>query len=179
MRTNGKIHKGLKYKGRRRYLISFDVDYVDSDEWDYLRDKEIEITISEREKRTLKQNSTFWHCMTALAGPAETKWDKYLECLRKYSKSYECLCVDNDAVDALKMLYREIEVVGECYVFRDGKPHEMTEIFAYRGISKMTKNELSALIDGVVNEMVGAGLEPPAPSYIEEFINQNEKYYSN
>lgn len=126
-----------------------------------------------RQKRSLDANGLLWTCLGEMAQALHTdKWEVYLQMLKRYGK-YTYICVKPNVVDAMKMQWRECEVVGNIDI--NGK--EAVQMLCYFGSSTYDTKEFSVLLDGVISEMAEIGLQPPASKEIRRVLEQWEKNY--
>lgn len=112
-----------------------------------------------RQKRSLDANAMLWACLSDIAKsmtPPVDKWDVYLQMLKRYGK-YTYICIKPHMVDAMKMQWRECEVVGDIKI----NGEDAVQMLCYFGSSTLDTKEFSVLLEGVVSEMKEMGLPTP------------------
>lgn len=131
--------------------------------------------VPHKEKRSVNANALLWRCLVEIASELRTdKWDVYLEMLKRYG-TYTYICVKPKAVEAVKKQWRECEVIGDIKINGD----DAVQMLCYYGSSTMNTKEFSVLLDGVISEMEGLGLETPADRDIQRAIEQRNKEAKN
>lgn len=125
--------------------------------------KEITITISEpKEKRSLDANAYFWVIVGKIADKLRASKDEvYLQLLRNYGQS---------VVITIKKGY-DIEKAGFKYyeVLKDGliNGKEFTAYRVFIGSSQYSKQEMSVLIDGAIQDAKELGIDVELENYID------------
>jgi sensor domain CHASE-containing protein len=123
-----------------------------------------------REKRSLDANGLLWACLSDIAAALRAdKWDIYLQMLKRYGQ-YTYICVKPKMVEAVKMQWRECEVVGNVNI----NGQEAVQMLVYFGSSTYNTQEFSVLLDGVVSEMKEMGLPLPMPGDMKMALEQWE-----
>lgn len=124
-----------------------------------------------RKKRSLDANGMLWSCISEIAAALRAdKWDIYLQMLKRYGQ-YTYICVKPKMVEAVKMQWRECEVVGNVNI----NGQEAVQMLVYFGSSTYNTQEFSVLLDGVVSEMKEMGLPLPMPGDMKKALEQWEK----
>ena len=157
--------------------LTFETERPVTAQIDDIKDEErLSIKVSKyREKRSISANGLLWHCLGEMATVLRAdKWDIYLKMLKRYGK-FTYVCVKEKAVEAMKRQWRECEVVGEVTVNRQ----KAVQLLCYFGSSTYDTKEFSALLDGVISEMVEIGLEPPTPADIKAAMERYEKEWQS
>lgn len=127
-----------------------------------------------RKKRSLDANALLWHCLGEIANSLNAdKWDVYLTMLKRYGK-YTYVCVKPNMVEAMKMQWRECEVVGDINI----NGTDAVQMLCYFGSSTYDTKEFSTLLDGVVSEMKEMGLPTPTSKEMLLAIESVEKRLS-
>lgn len=125
--------------------------------------KEVAITISEpKEKRSLDANAYFWVIVGKIADKLRASKDEvYLQLLRNYGQS---------VVITIKKGY-DIEKAGFKYyeVLKDGliNGKEFTAYRVFIGSSQYSKQEMSVLIDGAIQDAKELGIDVELENYID------------
>ena len=126
-----------------------------------------------RKKRSLNANAYLWEClgiMAASMNPPADKWDVYLLMLKRYGK-YTYIVIKPNAVDRMRAMWRESEVIGEISI----NGIMAVQMLCYYGSSTYDSKEMSVLLDGVVSEMRGMGLTPPPTEDMRRVIREMEE----
>ena len=127
-----------------------------------------------KERRSKDANALLWWCIGRISEAlTRDKWDIYLEELRRYGKYTYVLC-HPQAVEALKKQWRETEEIGRVNV--NGK--EAVQLLCYYGSSTLTTSEFSALLNGVIDDMIQMELDPPTPKEMKIALEKWEKMYA-
>ena len=106
-----------------------------------------------REKRSLDSNSLLWKLCNEIANVLRTDKDSvYLEMLKRYGQSSVISVLSTVDVSGYFKYY---DVFGTGYV--NGK--EFTHYKIYKGSSEYDSREMSVLLDGVIDEAKGMGIE--------------------
>lgn len=139
-------------------------------EIDKLKDCKLSIkAVKHREKRSLDSNAYAWVLMQKIAEAVNSdKWSIYLECLKKYSRSFSHVIVKPEAVEKMKELYRTCVDLGEISV-NGVKGHQLQ---VYYGSSTFNTKEMSVFIDGIVSECKELGIETLPPAELERMKAQ-------
>jgi hypothetical protein len=140
-------------------------------EVDRLKDCKLSIEAKKfRQKRSLDANAMLWACLgeiaTAFPVPVD-KWEVYLLMLKRYGK-YTYICVKPNMVDAVKLQWRECEIVGEVNI----NGQKAVQMLCYFGSSTYDTKEFSVLLDGVISEMKEMGLQPPTSQEMQRALEQ-------
>lgn len=124
-----------------------------------------------RKKRSLDANAMLWLCLGRMAESLHAdKWQVYLQMLRRYGK-YTYICVKPNVVEAMKLQWRECEVVGEV----DINGQKAVQMLCYFGSSTLNTKEFSVLLEGVISEMKEMGLDTPTSQDMRRSLEQWEK----
>lgn len=125
-----------------------------------LKNKDTILSFKKKVKRRSKDaNALMWACIQKLADvskPPISKWDKYLELLIAYGQSTYVLC-EEEALEELKKQWREVKVVGDVNINGDKK----IAVLCCFGSHTYTTEEFAKLLDGIIDQMISEGLEPP------------------
>lgn len=138
---------------------------------DALTGKELRLTAVEwREKRSTNANALLWGCIGKIASALKAdKWDIYLMMLRRYGK-FTYLVVPDGAVEKMKSMWRETEVVGEI----DVNGRKATQMLCYFGSHTYDSKEFSVLLDGTISEMAELGIPTPEQEEMDRLLERWE-----
>lgn len=164
-----------KFKSYINGDITFTVGQIIPEELERLRKADaldIKATIH-RDKRSKDANALLWACIGELTDvTGRDKWTEYLALLKEYGK-YTYIVVKENAVEAMKKQWREVEIVGEY----DMHGEKAIQLLCYFGSSTYDTKEFSKLLNGVKYEMEQAGLQPPPSGEMKRALEQWEKTY--
>lgn len=108
-----------------------------------------------RQKRSLDANAYLWVLLQKMAEALETTKDElYIEELRKYGQ-FTHVIVKPEAVEKVKREWRLAEEIGEIKV----NGQKGIQVRCYYGSSTYNTQEMSVLINGVVNDCKSLGIE--------------------
>ena len=141
--------------------------------WSELKENKKMLSISidfATKKRTLDQNALMWALLNEWAKEinggrriAKTSEDLYYEMLNKYG-SDTMLFVKEEALDALKRVYKDVIVLNKHI---NKKQEVWCDCRCVIGSSLYTTEEMSNLIDGILDEMSEAEIETQNKRYLE------------
>lgn len=147
---------------------------LDCDPADLEQMQDIELSVRIKKKRNHRSNDAngmLWACLKEIAeATGSDKWDVYLDMLKHYGQ-YTYVLVKPSAVDRMKEIWRETEVVGEIDVH--GK--KSVQLLCYYGSSMYDTKEFSLLLDGVVREMENIGLPKPPSKEMQRLLDEWKK----
>ena len=147
---------------------------LDCDPADLEQMQDIELSVRIKKKRNHRSNDAngmLWACLKEIAeATGADKWDVYLDMLKHYGQ-YTYVLVKPSAVDRMKEIWRETEVVGEIDVH--GK--KSVQLLCYYGSSMYDTKEFSVLLDGVVREMENIGLPKPPSREMQRLLDEWKK----
>lgn len=171
MKLRGKIKSIAKNIINGHFDVTIEMTEGDAHDIASLADKDLSVELKQwRNHRSLDANALLWACIgdmvKALGGD---KWDYYIKYLREYGQ-YTMIQLQPDALEQFKKVYRECEVIGSRYV--DGK--EMLQVLCYYGSSTYDTKEFSVLLDGVIQDMKHAGVEPPTSEEMKRSLEMWE-----
>ena len=127
-------------------------------------DMPLTITIQKSSKRrTLDQNAYLWCLLDEIAKAVRSsKWDVYLEMIERYGP-WDLYASLPEAVDHLRRVFRVVRDRGTVVV--SGK--EVVKCQCYPGSSTYDQEQMTVLLNGVVDECQRLGI-PTAPQTYEE-----------
>ena len=124
--------------------------------------------VEHKEKRSLNANGLLWHCIGQIAAKMRLdKWDVYLDLLKHYGTYTYVLCKPA-AVDKMREVWRETEILGEVEVGE--KKEKAVQLLCYYGSSTFTTKEFSVRLEGTIETMKNIGLEPPTSVQMQEAL---------
>jgi len=132
------------------------------------RDKDYEIEIKEyKEKRSINANDYMWVLCNKIANKTRlSKEEVYLSMLKDYGQM-DRIKIIKEANPKDYFKYFEIDFEKENYIYYK----------IYKGSSNFDKEEMSILIDGIVQEAQQLGIETKTPKELLELKSkwENEK----
>lgn len=115
-------------------------------------------------KRSLDSNAYCWVLIQKIAEAVHSdKWSIYLQCLQRYSRAFTHVIVKENAVDAMKEVWRTCVDLGEVTV--NGQTGRQLQL--YYGSSSFDSKQMSVFIDGIVQECKELGIETMTPDQLE------------
>lgn len=166
MEFSGQIKGIARDYQTNQFNITFSLNESSAvNEIDKLKDCKLSIkAVKHREKRSLDSNAYAWVLIQKIAEAVNSnKWDVYLECLKKYSRSFSHVIVKPEAVGKMKELYRTCVDLGEISV--NGTTGHQLQV--YYGSSTFNTKEMSVFIDGIVSECKELNIETLPPAELE------------
>lgn len=141
-----------------------------------LKDKICELVFKAKEKRRSKDaNALMWHCLQEIANvqmPPTDKWTEYLRMLKKYGQFTYIACKP-EAVEAMRKQWRETQIVGE---IENQYGETEVQMLCFFGSHTYTVEEFRILLDGIIQEMISEGLQPPTSKEMQIALDKwNEK----
>lgn len=141
-------------------------------------DKEITITFDYRKnKRSLDQNALLWALLTiyakALGGGRQGSIQPeeiYYQMLNKYGAA-QFLVLQEEAVEELRRLYRDIKIIDDAVVERNGKRTPAKLVKCITGSSQYDTKQMTTLIDGVFDELAAIGVDAGTSQQVSEYYN--------
>lgn len=120
-----------------------------------------------REKRSQNANAYAWALIGKIADALRTDKDAvYLQMLERYGQS-EIVTVREDV--PWQRIFKYAEQIGKGVV----KGRAFTHVRVYRGSSEYDSREMAVLIDGIIDEAKGLGIETLPP---EEVARMKERW---
>ena len=170
----------LTFKGRLKdhiiklggkVVLMLDTD-LSAEYLDELKDKELKVQVSVwRQDRSLNANNYCWKLLDEIAQRMHsTKEEVYQEIISKVGV-FEILPIRNEAVDNFVEKWQSRGLGWVCNIMRDSKIPNYTNVIAYYGSSVYNTKEMSRLIDEVVQEAQGLGIQTKTPQELAELKN--------
>lgn len=173
MKTVGRIKNVSRDWQTNKPVISIEVDSIPEDLQELTAIKDLDISIKKhRNRRSLDANGLLWKCLGDIAAAIDSdKWSVYLQMLKKYGE-YTYVVVKPQAVDMLKLQWRECEEVGDIDIHGE----KAIQMLCYYGSSTYDSKQFSRLLDGVMYEMKQMGLETPTDEAMKRSLEIWESY---
>lgn len=143
-------------------------------QFDGLKDKPLTVTVKEfRQKRSLSQNSYLWVLLDKLAQKLNrSKEDIYKLYIKDYGV-FEILPIKNEAVESFKARWQK-GLGWFCEDLGESKLQGYTKLIAYYGSSTYNTQEMTRLIDAVVQDCREQGIDTMPLSDIMLLQNDND-----
>lgn len=154
-----------------KVVLMLDTD-LSAEYLDELKDKELKVQVSVwRQDRSLNANNYCWKLLDEIAQRTRsTKEEVYQEIISKVGV-FEILPIRNEAVDNFVEKWKSRGLGWVCNIMRDSKIPNYTNVIAYYGSSVYNTKEMSRLIDEVVQEAQGLGIQTKTPQELAELKN--------
>ena len=170
----------LTFKGRLKdhiiklggkVVLMLDTD-LSAEYLEEIKDKELKVQVSVwRQDRSLNANNYCWKLLDEIAQRMHsTKEEVYQEIISKVGV-FEILPIRNEAVDNFVEKWQSRGLGWVCNIMRDSKIPNYTNVIAYYGSSVYNTKEMSRLIDEVVQEAQGLGIQTKTPQELAELKN--------
>lgn len=170
MEFTGQLIEAYKAYPSGEYRITFSVNENEAIEaCSELQNTRLQVKVAKyRKRRSLDANGLMWKCIDEMAKSlGVTKWEVYLQELKRYGKCVP-ISIQEDALEAFRLTWREIEVVGEFESY--GK--KMVSLLCYFGSHLYNTEEFSRLLNGVISDMKEMGLQPPPTEDMRRLIEE-------
>lgn len=173
----GKLFGVSKDFETNKYLITFLMDDGNLSFLDEIKDKSLKITASIfKKKRSKNANALLWECIGKIAKAKRLdKWVVYLDILKHYGK-YTYGVFKPAAVEGLKKIWREVEVIGEVEVYSENGINTGVQCLLYYGSSTYDVQEFNDLLQCVFAEMDGMGIESPTQEELKRSLDEWNRY---
>lgn len=156
--STGKAKLALEINEKTSVMKAFD---------DFRECEKLSIKIDKyREKRSLNANALCWKVCTEIANMLRSDKDSvYLEMLKRYGQSEIVSVLSTVDVSGYFKYY---DTFGTGYV----KGKEFTHYKIYKGSSEYDTREMSILLDGIIDEAKGMGIDVMSESELALIKNE-------
>lgn len=164
MRTTGRLVDVAKSFINGKMRLTFEIDdKVNIEELgsDANHQSELDITAKpHRKNRSSNSNKYMWTCLQIIADAKGTdKWTEYLDALRHYGQgTYILVKNDPEVIAKTQAMWRESMVYGQPFMYGN---KEVVNMLCFYGSSTYNTQEMSTLLNGIVNDMQVMGLPVP------------------
>lgn len=161
--------KDLQFSRSGEQIISISTKADVSELFDELKDVDVDIEIKKyREKRSKDANAYCWVLCEKIANAVKsTKEDVYREEIKQVGV-YTPLPIKNEAVEKFDAVWRGKGLGWFTEVVDDSKLEGYKLVFAYHGSSTYDTQEMSRLIDNIVQDAKAVGIVTETPDEIEK-----------
>ncbi len=131
--------------------------------------------VKQKKRKSLEANNMLWSLCEQIAGAiGSTKEDVYRDQIRQVG-SYYPLPIKEKAVEQFKSDWRHNGIGWFVDVVDDSKLPGYKLCFAYIGSSKYDTEQMSRLIDNVIQDCVALGIETRPQEEIDSLLGQWEE----
>ena len=147
--------EAFKVVGLRRGKLLLDLDGDFRNQYDKLKDCDVEVTIEKySEPRSLNANAYLWALVTKIGNALrENKEDIYFDLLKSYGQGFVASIRETDEKRFLRS-YRYREYMGEST--NNGKLFKHYRVWI--GSSEYSRAEFAILLDGAIQEAENLGI---------------------
>lgn len=174
MKLTGKIVGGSIDFRTNKPTVTFEVNELNDFKlmMDELNDKTLSIEVKPyRAKRSLDANAYFFVLADKLAAKLGTsKEEVYRNAVRDIGGVSEIVCVKNEAVERLCEGWSKNGIAWQTETF-PSKIDGCTNVILYYGSSTYTTEQMSRLIDHIVQDCKAVGIETMTPNAIAEMLS--------
>ena len=174
MRLTGKIvGGGIDFKTNKP-TVTFEVNELNDFKlmMDELNDKALSIEVKQyKAKRSLDSNAYCWVLLDKLSEKLNVpKVEIYRKLIRDVGGVSEIVCIKNEAVERLCEGWQQ-NGIGWCTDTFPSKIEGCTNVILYYGSSTYTTDQMSRLIDHIVQDCKAVGIETMTPNAIAEMLS--------
>lgn len=124
-----------------------------------------------RNHRSLSANGLLWVMCEQIANAIRSnKDDVYIMMLKRYGQ-FVPMTTNKKYIEAIEQEWRAIEIIGE----KEQEGHEIIKFLAYRGSSTYNTEEMSRLLDGVIDEAKDLGIETIDEIQLKSLMEEYER----
>lgn len=144
-------------------------------ELDSFKDKELDVKVTRfSQKRSLSQNAYMWSLLNELAIKLNSnKEDIYKHLIKDYGV-FEILPIKNEACERFKRNWCKKGIGWFCEDIGDSKIKGFTKLIAYYGSSTYNSNEMSRVVNALVQECDQQGINTMSLKDIMLLQNEND-----
>lgn len=158
-----------------RIEITFITESENKRNFEAIPDKELEITVKEyRQKRSLSQNAYMWILLDELGKKLQiSKEQVYKTYIRDFGV-FEIFPIKNEAVKLFMAKWSKNGLGWFCEDLGESKLSGYTKLVAYFGSSTYNSQEMSRLIDAIVDDCIEQGIDTMTKDDIMLLQNEND-----
>ncbi len=157
----------------RKQRLTIEVDRDFREDYDRLRDADLDVEIKKhRNRRSLSANAYAGVLVDKIAAAMSlSKEDVYREAIRHIGGVSETVCVRDAALDKLRSSWSS-HGIGWQTELMPSKIPGCTNVVLYFGSSTYDTKQMSLLIDRLVEDAKGLGLETDTPEQIARYKDE-------
>ena len=126
-----------------------------------------------RERRSLDANAYMWVLVGKLSGKLGLPPEEiYRAAIRDVGDNYEVMPVRNDALERWKVIWQSNGLGWLCEEIGPSKLAGYTNVRNFYGSSAYDKNQMSRLIDNIVQDCKAQGIETLAPAELARLTEE-------
>ena len=162
----------FQFLGFRKGRVVLDIDGDFRNSYDRLKDFDLEVTFEKySESRTLHANAYLWLLLTKIGNLLrQSKEEIYFDMLRAYGQG-GAVSVEERFSEDFERSYKYHEYLGKSEL--KGKMFKHYRFWV--GSSEYSRAEFAILLDGVVQEAKGLGIETRPKEEIDSMLEEIEK----
>ena len=159
----------MSFSGKQRLTLELDADF--REDYDSLHDTDVDVIVKKhRKKRSLDANAYAWVLIDKLAQRTRlSKAEVYRNAIRNIGGVSETVCVVDKAVNRLCDGWSRNGLGWQTERF-PSKIDGCTNVTLYYGSSSYDTEQMSALIDSLVQECKAVGIETMSPEELNSLI---------
>ena len=141
--------------------------------WDKYREKDVDLEVKQhRNRRSIDANGYAWVLMDKIAAKMHIdKAEVYREAIKSIGGVSETVCVQDKAVERLRQGWEQNGIGWQT----DTMPSKLkgcTNVILYYGSSTYDTQQMSLLIDHIVQDAKALGIETMTPAELEALTKQ-------
>lgn len=155
------------------WVVSFTLTTDPRKELEGLEDAELDITAKKhRKKRSLDANAYAWVLIGKIAEAMRIdRTEVYRNAIREIGGNHEIVCVRNKALESLCNGWQSLGLGWQTDTM-PSKLKDCTTVVLYYGSSTYDTKQMSLLIDHLVQDAKGLGIETMSPKELEVLLEQ-------
>lgn len=158
-----------------RVEITFTTESQNTSNFESIPDKELEVTVKEfRQKRSLSQNAYMWILLDELGKKLHLSKEQVYKIYIKDFGVFEILPIKNEAVQLFTNKWSKNGLGWFCENLGESKLSGYTKLIAYFGSSTYNSNEMSRMIDAIVEDCKEQGIATMTKDDIMLLQNEND-----
>lgn len=157
-------------------IVTLQTDETIEDVFDEFHGRDVEVQIKDyKRKRSLDANGYAWVLIGKLASRLGlTKTEVYQSAIREIGGVSDVICLQDKAKEAFKRSWESNGIGWQCEEM-PSKLEGCTNIVVYYGSSSYDSRQMSALIDGLIDECRQYGIETMPEDRLNALLNEWEE----
>jgi len=140
-----------------------------------LKEKELLVKVTTYSKRrSLSQNAYMWVMLGELAAALKLSKDEVYKSYIKDYGVYEVFPIKAEAVERFQKAWASRGLGWVCDILRDSKIEGYVNLIAYYGSSSYTSDEMSCLIDAIIEDCKAQGINTMSLADVMLLRNEND-----
>ena len=160
------------YRGLNKGLLILELQGDFREQFDRLKDKNVDVEVKAyKEKRSLTSNAYLWTLLDKIAGAVgSNKESIYLDFVRQYGL-FKDFTLTEDEAKTFSVAWGKLGTGWPTEQVDYAPDGEHVVIRAYYGSSTYNTKQMARLLDAVVEECKGLGIETRPQEEIESLLN--------